>query len=366
MKALISALLLTFVFAFASKGQSQTVKIQFEQSVSNSISNIEYVGKDKATADSLYINSVILLDTAAQSLIINAYASVEGRADSNLSLAANRAKFVVEQIVNLGYKGQINVNVVGETKQFGKSLAANRVVTIDYVNIVLNSNSSTIDTITPIVPAKRLFNKQQTTNSNVVVETASLEAPVQHSATLRERNIDTATSTSVATTVEMNAAIRESISPDSVNSSVAQIEVAPIQTIEIPVVENKLDSASANLKHVRANVCGCVLENIYVDNAHKYFKEAKDAWSNGKATRESREEMYQAWQTWKFTQQQLKQCYKQARKQTNAFYAQKTSYSSAVKLNKKPSKAKTRRVKMRPTRGLSGRGLARIFPFINC
>ena len=76
--------------------------------------------------------------------------------------------------------------------------------------------------------------------------------------------------------------------------------------------------------------------------------------------------MYQAWQTWKFTQQQLKQCYKQARKQTNAFYAQKTSYSPAVKLNKKPYKAKTRRVKMRPTRGLSGRGLARIFPFINC
>jgi hypothetical protein len=357
MKAII-ALLLTFVFAFASNGQSQTVKIQFEQSVSNSISNIEYVGKDKETADSLYINSVILLDTAAQSLIINAYASVEGRADSNLSLAANRAKFVVEQIVNLGYKGQINVNVVGETKQFGKSLAANRVVTIDYVNIVLNSNNTTIDTITPTVPAERLFNKQQSTNSNVVVETASLEAP--------EEKIDTATSTSVATTVEMNAAIGESISPDSVNSSVAQIEVAPIQTIEIPVVTNKLDSASASLSHVKANVCGCVLENIYVDNAHKYFKESKDAWSNGKTTRESREEMYQAWQTWKFTQQQLKQCYKQARKQTNAFYAQKTSYSPAVKLNKKPSKAKTRRVKMRPTRGLSGRGLARIFPFINC
>ena len=360
MKALISALLLTFVFAFASNGQSQTVKIQFEQSVSNSISNIEYAGKDKETADSLYINSVILLDTAAQSLIINAYASVEGRAGSNLSLAGNRAKFVVEQIVNLGYKGQINVNVVGETKQFGKSLAANRVVTIDYVNIVLNSNSSTIDTITPTVPAERLFNKQQTNTTEIsVTENAIVNiAP--------ERNIDTATSKSVATTIEMNAAIGESISPDSVNSSVAQIEVAPIQTIEIPVVESKLDSASANLKHVRANVCGCVLENIYVDNAHKYFKESKDAWSNGKATRESREEMYQAWQTWKFTQQQLKQCYKQARKQTNAFYAQKTSYSSAVKLNKRPSKAKARRVKMRPTRGLSGRGLARIFPFINC
>lgn len=356
MKAII-ALLLTFVFAFASNGQSQTVKIQFEQSVSNSISNIEYVGKDKATADSLYINSVILLNTAAQSLIVNAYASVEGRADSNLSLAANRAKFVVEQIVNLGYKGQINVNVVGETKQFGKSLAANRVVTIDYVNIVLNSNNTTIDTITPTVPAKRLFNKPQAnTSSNDVVETVSLkEAP--------ERKIDT-TSTSVVP-VEMNAAIGESISPDSINSSVAQIEVAPIQTIEIPVVNSKLDSASANLTHVKVNVCGCVLENIYVDNAHKYFKESKDAWSNGKATRESREEMYQAWQTWKFTQQQLKQCYKQARKQTNAFYAQKISSVSSI--NKKPShKAKTRRVKMRPTRGLSGRGLARIFPFINC
>jgi hypothetical protein len=357
MKAII-ALLLTFVFAFASNGQSQTVKIQFEQSVSNSISNIEYVGKDKTTADSLYINSVILLDTAAQSLIINAYASVEGRADSNLSLAANRAKFVVEQIVNLGYKGQINVNVVGETKQFGKSLAANRVVTIDYVNIVLNSNNTTIDTITPTVPAKRLFNKPQ---ANHTAEISVTENAIVEIAP--ERKIDT-TSTSVVP-VEMNAAIGESISPDSVNSSVAQIEVAPIQTIEIPVVTNKLDSASASLSHVKANVCGCVLENIYVDNAHKYFKESKDAWSNGKTTRESREEMYQAWQTWKFTQQQLKQCYKQARKQTNAFYAQKISSVSSI--NKKPShKAKARRVKMRPTRGLSGRGLARIFPFINC
>ena len=358
MKALISALLLTFVFAFASNGQSQTVKIQFEQSVSNSISNIEYVGKDKETADSLYINSVILLDTAAQSLIINAYASVEGRADSNLSLAANRAKFVVEQIVNLGYKGQINVNVVGETKQFGKSLAANRVVTIDYVNIVLNSNSSTIDTITQTVPVKRTFSKSsKNTISNNVVEPILLEkAP--------EEKQDT-TSVSVVK-IEMNAAIGESISPDSVNSSVAQIEATPVEMIEIPVETSKLDSVSASLTHVKANVCGCVLENMYVDNAHKYFKEAKDAWSNGKTTRESREEMYQAWQTWKFTQQQLKQCYKQARKQTNAFYAQKTSYSPAVKLNKKPYKAKTRRVKMRPTRGLSGRGLARIFPFINC
>ena len=131
---------------------------------------------------------------------------------------------------------------------------------------------------------------------------------------------------------------------DSIKPVFALLYVQPIvgYTLTIQPVAYKFSKTN-----VRA--CPCVFYAMQAEESKVLFEEAKDVWSADKSEFEHRANMHEALNAYTDAVSKTKACYKAYKGKAIA-----------------PKKQKAKRVHYKPTRGKSGRGLARIFPYINC
>lgn len=128
----------------------------------------------------------------------------------------------------------------------------------------------------------------------------------------------------------------------SVNPVRTLLNVSPIKDFKLPVTKVSYLP--------KAKTCPCDAYVLYTQDAHKTFKHSKDAWLENTAE-DTQYQMAIDWREWQAWKQKTKACYKSYNQ-----HQQKT----------KTRPVKRARVRLKPTKGKSGRGLAKIFPFINC
>jgi hypothetical protein len=131
---------------------------------------------------------------------------------------------------------------------------------------------------------------------------------------------------------------------DSIKPVLALLNVQPITAYALSVHQ-----IAYKLNKTKVVACPCVFYAMQAEENKALFEEAKDVWSADKSEFEHRAEMHHALNAYTEAVTATKACYK--------------SYKGKAEQRKKP---KAKRVHYKPTRGKSGRGLARIFPYINC
>lgn len=135
--------------------------------------------------------------------------------------------------------------------------------------------------------------------------------------------------------------------------TVAQDSIQPVKELLAmqPIVGYMLPVKQVALKFNKTRViaCPCVFYAMQAEEKKVLFEEAKDTWSADKSEFEHRANMHNALNAYTESVTQTKACYK--------------AYKGKADMRKKP---KAKRVRLKHTRGKSGRGLAKIFPYIHC
>ena len=136
--------------------------------------------------------------------------------------------------------------------------------------------------------------------------------------------------------------------------SIRPLQLIMLNEIKIGELPVKID---VSLIAIPEKSCPCKKHEAAANAAFFMFKSAKDKWRTEKdewtseSASDSRYDMGLALREYTELKTKAKQCYVFHRK---------------IKANKEPKKKSRQRIVMRKTRGKSGRGLARIFPYINC
>lgn len=148
----------------------------------------------------------------------------------------------------------------------------------------------------------------------------------------------------LADTVSSFVPTQDTAQQDSIQPVRELLAVQPIVGYTLPVKQ-----VAYKLNKTKVTACPCVFYAMQAEENKALFEEAKDVWSADKSEFEHKAEMHHALNAYTEAVTQTKACYK--------------AYKGKAEQRKKP---KAKRVHYKPTRGKSGRGLARIFPYINC
>lgn len=303
-----------------------------------------YADTVKFDKNECLVNNIQLMDSIKSECVISitGYASVEGSSKSNLELSRKRAKSVSYYIATDDFA---KITWKGETNMFGSSLEDNRIVIIHSDKACVDSSIQGKD-----FDFNQLNGSIDKSNTETIVKKKQLFKPVIEQVKIGE-------------IYASNDSINNTDSTEmSINTEL--IELEPVQLN----FDTNLDSILFDTSKIEIDItdehCDCNKQLAIRELALNQYLNAKQQWLNSKKDKDNhyshRVLMHESQRYYNAMCVEARACQYKCFKDNNKLSEAKPKVKSTYR------KVKTRRVSMRPTRGKSGRGLARLFPYINC